>query len=425
MALCAASATDMGPPDAVAHNDGVVRPIPTTVHLPALVLVVGVGPLATDAYLAALPQVGRDLEASDTLAQLTMTAFIVGMAAGQLVFGPISDGVGRRRMMIVGSAVFAAASLGCAVAPSIWLLLTCRLVQGAAGGCGVALGRAVISDRYEGTEAATRFGVITSISLIGPVIAPAIGSVILAYGDWRDVFVALTVVGVVMWFGVLVGIPETLLPERRHAHGLSHSLVRMRHMLGDAAFVGTVGVQCLATAGFFVYIGGSAIVLQDQLGLGTTRYAALFATNAALMTLGSIAFRYVVPRFGPVPLRGLGLGISTAAAVALLAYAALARDDVALAPTWVLLALMVGGNGLTIPATTTIAQEIGRHAGGTASALQGGLTFAAGALALPLTGVVGHQTVLAMALLSAGLYLAAVVTLAAVRRREAAAVATR
>lgn len=401
------------------------RLIPEKVHLPALVLVVGVGPLATDAYLPALPQVGSDLDSTSTLAQLTMTAFIVGLAAGQLVFGPISDGVGRRRMMIVSSAVFAVSSLGCAVAPDIWVLLACRLVQGAAGGCGVALGRAVISDRYTGTEAATRYGVITSITLVGPVIAPAVGSVVLAYGGWRDVFVVLTVVGAVMWAGVVAGIPETLRPEARHPHGLRHSLVRMKDMLGDTAFVGTVAVQCLATAGFFVYIGGSSIVLHDELGIGTTTYAAVFATNATLMVAASVGFRYAVPRVGAVPLRRIGLSVSTSAAVALLAYAVVAGDAVALAPTWVLLALLVGGNGLTIPATTTIAQEIGRHAGGTASALQGGLTFGAGALALPLTGVVGHQTVLAMALLSSILYVAAALTLAAVRRREARATAVR
>lgn len=381
--------------------------IPAKVHLPALVLVVGVGPLATDAYLAALPQVGDELGTSGTLAQLTMTAFIIGMAAGQLVFGPVSDGVGRRRMMIVSSAVFALSSLGCAVAPSIWVVLACRVAQGAAGGCGVALGRAVISDRYVGTEAATRFGMLTSITLLGPVVAPAVGSVILTFGGWRDVFVALTVVGLAMWAGVVLGIPETLAPERRHPHGLGHSLVRMREMLGNRPFVWTVAVQCLATAGFFVYIGGSSIVLQGQLGIGTTTYAALFATNAALMAVGSITFRFAVVRAGAAPLRRIGLGISTSAAVALLCYAALAGDDVRLVPTWVLLALMVGGNGLTIPATTTLAQQIGRHAGGTASALQGGLTFTVGALALPLTGIVGHQTVLTMALLSSVLYAAA------------------
>ena len=237
-------------------------PVPTRVYLPALVLVVGVGPLATDAYLAALPQVQHQLHTSSTLAQLTMTAFIVGMAAGQLLFGPISDGVGRRRMMIVSSAVFAGSSLGCALAPDIAVLLACRLVQGAAGGCGVALGRAVISDRYDGAEAAKRFGMLTSITLLGPVVAPAIGSLILAFGGWRDVFTALTLVGLLMCAGVALGIPETLAPERRQAHGLGHSLVRMRQMLGVPLFVGTVVVQCLATAGFFVYIGGSSIVLQ-------------------------------------------------------------------------------------------------------------------------------------------------------------------
>lgn len=386
----------------------VVRPARTHVWFPALVLLTGIGPLATDAYLPALPQVATDLGSTDAAAQLSMTTFIVGLAVGQLVFGPVSDGTGRRRMVLASSATFALASLGCALAPDVGWLLVLRLVQGVAGGCGVALGRAVISDRYEGVEAATRYGTLTAVVLLGPVVAPAVGSGILALGDWRDVFVVLALVGAVMALGVWVGVPETLPPERRHAHGLAHSLGRMRRLLARPAFTHVVAVQCLAIMGFFVYIGGSSLVLQEQLGIDASTYALVFATNAAAMSVATFAFRALVPRTGPARLRGWGLAVSTPAAVALTAYALVAGDAVALAPTWALLVLVVGGNGLAIPATTTMAQEVGRDMGGTASALQGGLTFLAGSLTLPLTGLLGQQTVLTMASACAGFYLVAV-----------------
>ncbi|MBF4163310.1 multidrug effflux MFS transporter [Nocardioides acrostichi] len=385
---------------------------------PALVLLTGIGPLATDAYLPALPEVGRDLATSDAWAQLSMTTFIVGLALGQLVFGPISDGTGRRRLVLVSSAVFALASVGCALAPQVGLLLVLRLAQGVAGGCGVALGRAVISDRYAGVEAATRYGTLTAVVLLGPVVAPVVGSGILAVGGWRDVFAVLALIGVVMTAGVWLGVPETLPPERRQGHGLRHSAVRMRRMLGDRAFAHTVLVQCLATMGFFVYIGGSSIVLQGQLGIGASTYAAVFATNAAVMSAATFGFRYLVARHGARRLRAAGLAISAPAACALLVYGLTAGDDPGLAPTWVLLVLLVAGNGLTIPAATTLAQEIGRHSGGTASALQGGLTFLAGSLTLPLTGLVGRQTVVVMAAASAVLYLAAVGVLLGPRWRS-------
>jgi MFS transporter, DHA1 family, multidrug resistance protein len=384
---------------------------------PALVLVTGVGPLATDAYLAGLPKVQHDLHTSSTVAQLTMTAFIIGLAVGQLVFGPISDGVGRRRLMLLSAATFAVASLCCAVAAQPWLLVAARLVEGVAGGSGVALGRAVISDQHEGAAAATRYGTLISITLIGPVIAPAIGGVILAVGSWRTVFWLLTAVGVAMVGAIWFGVPETLPPQRRHEHGLAESAGRMRAMLRMRAFVAPVVVQCLATAGFFTYIGGSSIVLHDEFGISTSRYATLFATNALAMAVAAVTFRLTVVRVGAVRLRRIGLGVSTGAAIALLCYAVAAGDSISLAPTWVLLAGMVAGNGLTIPATTTLAQEAGRYAGGTASALQGGLTFVVGAFATPLTGVTGHQSVLVMSLLSAGAYVIACALLTGFARR--------
>ena len=383
----------------------------------ALVLVTGVGPLATDAYLAALPQVQSSLHTSATVAQLTMTAFIIGLAAGQLVFGPISDGVGRRRMMLYSSTAFAVFSALCAAAPSGWLLVATRFVEGLAGGCGVALGRAVISDRHEGDAAATRYGTLTSITLLGPVVAPAVGAVILAFGDWRTVFVVLTVIGVAMVAGVWFGVPETLPAERRQGQGLSHTVSRMRELLKLPAFVAPVVVQCLATAGFFVYIGGSSIVLHDEFGISTTVYAVLFATNAGAMAVAALLFRLTVIRFGAPMLRRIGMGVSTSASAALLAYAIVAGDSIALAPTWVLLAIMVSGNGFTIPSTTILAQQAGRRSGGTASALQGGMTFVVGALATPLTGITGHQTVLVMALLSVVLFGLAIALLVTLRAR--------
>lgn len=379
----------------------------------ALVLVTGVSPLATDTYIAALPDVQRSLSTTASIAQLTLTAFIIGLALGQLVFGPVSDGRGRRRMLLGGAIAFTAFSALCAVAPSGPALVGLRLLEGLVGGCGVAVGRAVISDRYEGPAAAARYGALAATTFLGPVLAPAIGGVILTVGDWRSVFVFLTGIGALMAGGVLLGIPETLPPERRHPGGLANTLARMKDLLRDRAFLTPVVVQCLATAGFFTYIGGSSFVLQEQLGFSEREYTVLFASNAAAMVVMSTIFSRTVVRCGAATLRNAGLFMSTSAAALLLAYSAVEHPHrPATALTWVLLALVVAGNGCCIPGTTALAQEAGRRSGGAASALQGGLTFTVGALATPLTGLTGHQTVLVLAVLMTAFYSCAVALLA-------------
>lgn len=364
----------------------------------ALVLVTGVGPLATDTYLASLPQVRASLGTSSTVVQLTMTFFIAGMAVGQLLAGPVSDGRGRRGMILGGATTFTLVSLLCAFAPTGWTLVAERGVQGLVAGVGVAVGRAVVSDRYAGPRAAAMYGTLASFSLIGPVVAPAIGSGLLAVGDWRTIFLFLSGLGVLMTTTAFVGIPETLPVERRQATGLRDVGLRMRDLLGDRVFVAPVLVQCLVVAGFFVYIGGSSIVLQTQLGTSPAQYTVLFATNALVMVSASVAFRLLVVRTGAALLRRVALGVATSAGTVLFLVCLLAPDHAPPLPlVWAPLAVMLGGLGLFLPASTAIVQAAGRRSAGTAAALGGGVPFFVGALTTPLTGLLGSQTVLTMA----------------------------
>jgi DHA1 family bicyclomycin/chloramphenicol resistance-like MFS transporter len=178
--------------------------------------------------------------------------------------------------------------------------------------------------------------------------------------------------------------------------------------------LGAVIVQCLAIAGFFTYIGGSSFVLQDELGLSVSEYSLLFASNAAAMALVSVVFTATVRRVGLIRWRAIGLVTSTAAAVALAAYA-IAVDEAHLGPVWVLLAVAVAGMGVTIPASIAIAQGLGRSVGGTASALQGGLSFAIGAAATPLTGLTGQTSVEGMSILMASFFMCSAAVLVATR----------
>ena len=146
-------------------------------------IVTGVGPFAVDTYLAALPDVERSLATTAAAAQLTVTAFIIGNAVGQLVLGPLSDGRGRRGLLLAGAVAFTVASLVAAIAPNGPVLIAARLLQGLAAGGGIAIGRAVVGDTSSGDDATRRYSTLAAINFLGPVIAPAVGGVILLAGS--------------------------------------------------------------------------------------------------------------------------------------------------------------------------------------------------------------------------------------------------
>ncbi|MBW4705704.1 multidrug effflux MFS transporter [Micromonospora sp. RL09-050-HVF-A] len=383
----------------------------------ALVLLTGVGPFATDAYIAALPELRRSLDTSATMAQLTLTAFIIGVAAGQLLLGPVSDVRGRRGIVLVSTVSFVLLSLLCAAAPTAGVLVLARLGQGIAAGTGVALGRAMVTDAWQGDQAAARFGSIASVTFLGPVLAPAVGGVILDHGTWRTVFVALTGLGAAMAVAALVGLPETLPAHRRHDGGPRPALARMAGLLRDRTVLTNLIVLCLAIAGFFTYIGGSAFVFQTAYRVDESRYTLIFATNAAGMAAAGLLFRVLVRRVGAGRLRAAGLAASTVATLVLLVVALADREaGWPLAVPWTLLAVVVAGMGLTLPASTALTQEAGRRSAGTTAALQGGLGFLAGALVTPLTGLLGYASLLPMAAAMAVFFVAACVMLVLLAR---------
>ncbi len=361
-------------------------------------LITGTTALSTDTYIAALPQMQADLGTSAVTAQLTMTSCIAGMALGQLMTGPVSDARGRRRLVIACTVVFMAMSVLCALAANGWLLVTIRLVQGAASGGAAAVGRAIVTDSFAGRDAAAKFGTLTAVSLVAPVIGPAIGGALLTVGTWRTIFWFLAGVGVVMTVASAWGLPETLPPPRRHPGGIRNLVLRSRLLLADAEFRTPVIVQCLTVGGFFIYIGGSSFVLQHGLGISEQLYTAVFAVNASMMMASSVLFRLLVRRFGPEVLRAVALVVQTAGVAALFTVTTVAPDHhPSLPAVWACLSGMTLGLGTYLPANSSIVQLVGRRFGGTASALGGGIPFLVGATMTPLTGVIGQQTVHAMA----------------------------
>jgi DHA1 family bicyclomycin/chloramphenicol resistance-like MFS transporter len=387
----------------------------------ALVIVTGVGPLALDTYLPGLPAMQRSLHTSAALIQLTVTMYIVGLALGQLLAGPVSDGLGRRRPLLISTAGFTVLGFVCATAIDARVLVAARLLHGLLAGAGVAVGRAVVSDGVQGKEATRRFGTLSSITLLAPVIAPSIGATILSFSDWRGVFWFVTALGVVMFGAVWFGVPESLPIEQRRGSGVSATGRRMADLFRDWAFMQNVVVQCLATASFFTYIGGSSFVLETVYGIGQGRYATVFTVNAIAMICGSLTFRFLGPRYGPVVMRSVGLCFGMVATTGLIVVALLGTRQVpSLAVPWALFSVLTYGMGMIGPSSMTLAQAAGRRARGTASAMQGGSAFLVGACVTPLTGVLGYQSLLPMAALMVSLmacaFVAGFISLSSSRR---------
>ena len=393
--------------------------------LAALVLLTGVSPLATDAYLPGLPALQRSLHTSAATAQLTLTAFLIGMAVGQLITGPISDSTGRRPVVLTSAGLFMALSALCAVVSSAPLLVVLRLLEGVAGGGMVAAGRAMVSDTSAGAEAARRYGTLSSVTLLAPVLAPPIGSAILTVGSWRTVFAGLGLVGV----GMIVAafrLAETLPASARQGSSAGATLRRVSDLSTDWSYMRHVVVQVFATMGFFVYIGGSAFALQTVYGISQSRYAEVFTVNAITMVVTSALFRALVVRVGAARLRLIGLALAAAGAGALLVTALLGTETLSsLAAPWVSFSLVTAGMGLSIPASNVLAQEAGRRSGGTASALFGGLLFLAGSAVTPLTGLLGYDSLTPMALLMCAFFACAWTALGGAARARHPAPAAR
>ncbi len=370
---------------------------------PATFIVLGAlsafGPLSLDLYLPGLPQLADDFDTSTSLAQLTLTACLLGLAAGQLLSGPWSDAVGRRRPLIVGVGVYIAASLACAVAPSVASLIALRFVQGLAGAAGIVIARAIVRDLRSGTGAARLFAGLLLVNGLAPIIAPIAGGQLLQLTDWRGLFVVLAAIGVLIFAATVLRVPESHAPELRRTGGLPDTIRVFRSLLRDRRFVGCSLASGLAFAAMFAYIAGSPFVLQGIYSLSPAQFSAVFAANAVgLVVAGQVSSTFIA-RFGPRPVLGAGLGIGAGGGVVLLVV--VSQGEIGLAGILPAFFLVVSSIGVVLPSGTAIALEDHASSAGSASALLGMAQFAVGAFSAPLVGVAGRDTALPMAIVIA------------------------
>ena len=272
-------------PDITATPPSIVRRTSGQLIL-LLALLTAVGPLSIDLYLPAFPGMAGDLNTTAAGIQLTMTTFLVGLGLGQLFIGPLSDGIGRRKPLLIGTFVCAAASAICAVAPSVEILASARFLQGLGGAAGVVLARAIVSDTARGAAAAKLLGVLTIICVIAPVIAPLAGGAIIAAAGWRAVFWILGALVLVLFVWGLFGAKEALAEEDRNHGGIKTTLHVAKEVLSNRNYTGYLLTFCFAFAGLFAYISASPFIIQNIMAaLLLGRITAFFRTKRDILII--------------------------------------------------------------------------------------------------------------------------------------------
>ena len=329
--------------------------------------------------------------------QLTLTTFFVGMALGQLIGGPISDQRGRRRLLIIAVAVMAVASVVCALAPSIGVMMLARFAQGFAGGWAMVIGRAVIVDLATGAQLVRVLNVIAAVGGIAPIVGPLIGAVILQLSGWRVSFWTVAGLGVAMIVAVAIAVPETLPPERRHGGGLQTFATAAREVLRNRSYVGYLVVSGSAMGALFAYVATSAFVLQSMNGLSPIAYSIDFAANAAGMTIAALVAARLAGRVATRKVILVGQIAALAAGVGMVIGAL--WFDTPLLVAIVCFFVLMTAQGLIGPNGGALASaEVPEHPG-TGSALLGFVQWVAAGTIAPIAGLGGEDTAVPMALL--------------------------
>lgn len=354
-------------------------------------LMTAIAPLSTDMYLPALPEVQADFGVSTSLVQMTLTMTTLGMALGQILAGPMSDFLGRRRPLFIGMLVFIGATLGCVLAEDIHLFLFFRFCAGFAGASGIVIARAIARDVCEGAELTRFFAVLMMVNGFAPIIAPVIGGQILLFANWRAAFVLLTIIGVFLAGATLI-YQETLPQEARSAN-MTDSLKKFPTLLRNRYFLGHCLLQCFVFGAFFSYLSGSSFVFQNIYAVSPQGYSIIFAViGAGLLLAGILPARFagwvpdivmlkysvLVPLFGSVLLLA-GFCFSAPLAV-------------------ILVVLFLTIVPLSVMGTASFSLALSRQGenAGSASALIGCFSMLLGACMMPLVGIAGDHTAIPM-----------------------------
>ena len=363
-------------------------------------IMTAMAPLSTDMYLPALPEFVEAFGISASLAQLTLTMTMLGMAFGQIFMGPLSDRFGRRKPLLLGMAVFTAASFGAYVSADISSFLVFRFLQGFSGASGIVIARAIARDVAEGPELTRFFAILMLVNGLAPILAPVIGGQVLRFTSWRGIFALLVLIGVAQFISTVL-YRETLQPNER-LKSIGQSFAKFPKLLRDQYFLGHCLLQLFFFGSFFSYIGGSSFVFQNVYHVSAQMYSLIFGgIGFGLFLAGTVPARFA----GRVPDEEL---LRYSLFVPLLGSVLLVAGFWFGAPIWYTLpVLFVTIVPLSIMGTASFSLALSRQGknAGSASALLGFSQMILGGAMMPLVGIAGDDNPLPMGILMLGGYL--------------------
>lgn len=378
-------------------------------------LMCAVGPLAIDMFLPALPTVAADLGGTVAGAQLTITAYFIAYGLAQMIYGPVADMIGRKPPVIAGLALFAAGSVVCALAPDMNWLVAGRVLQALGGAAVMVIPRAIIRDMHTGAQATRLMALVMLIISVSPMLAPLIGSGVIAISGWRAIFAVLALAAVLSILITLMLQPETLKPEHRVPVRFSAILGGSSTLLRDPVFMGLTFVGGFGMASFFVFLASAAFVYTGHYGLTPTGFSLAFAANAAGFFSASQLAAGLGERYGAERVVSWAVSGFLGFTMLLLALVAIGFDQFAL-----LVGLLICANaclGLVIPTTMVMALDDHGDIAGLASSLGGMLQMLAGGIMTILAGPFFNGTPLPMV---SAIAVSAVLSFAAMRLTLAA-----
>ena len=381
--------------------------------------IIAVGPMSIDLYLPAFPQLTELLQTGARSVQLSLTAFLIGMAVGQIVIGPLSDAVGRRKPLVIGMIAYTLASLLCMISPTIEVLIASRLLQGLSGSVGAVMALALVRDMFDGPQLARMMSRLILVMGAAPVFAPMLGGWLLNLTGWRGLFGVLAGFGLVMTVVVAVFVSETLHTADRQHPGVRQTARSYRQVLADRRYLGYAAIQVSGFVLIFGYVSGSSFAYQEVHQVSEQVYGMLFGLNAVGQVIASQVNAWLVLRRDAASIlrRTLPVTVLGAAALVLTTTTGFGGLSGLAVPMFVIMTTV----GLILPNAGALALNRHPHNAGTAAAFVGMAQFAIGSLVGPVVSSFGTGSAAPMAIVIAvgvtSMVLLSVVVGASDRRR--------
>ncbi|MBO1212734.1 multidrug effflux MFS transporter [Staphylococcus nepalensis] len=347
-----------------------------------------IGALSIDMFLPGLPQIQSDFNTTTSNSQLTLSLFMIGLAMGNLFTGPISDAIGRKQPLLIAMMLFTLASIGIIFVDNIWWMIALRFVQGFCGGAGAVISRAISSDLYSGKQLTKFLALLMLVNGVAPVLAPALGGVILSFSTWRMVFIILTIFGVLMCLGTMFKVKESLTTEHRDSPHIISIFKNFKQLLVTPRFVLPMLIQGVTFIILFSYISASPFISQRIYAMSPQQFSIMFAVIGISLIISSQLTGKLVDYIHPQTLLRI---LTCVQLIGIISVTIILLNHLSI---WM---LFIGFIILVAPVTGvatlgfSIAMDERTGGNGSASSLLGLVQYLLGGAISPLVGVMGEE----------------------------------